>query len=96
MIRNKEGDYCIRKREGKGLLSGLYEFPWVYEEETPILPITQPVGTVVHVFTHFKLTLRIYEVRDEKRPSAECLFVKPSDFKNYPFSTLMKKVIKKI
>ena len=96
LIRNKEGDYCIRKREGKGLLSGLYEFPWVYEEETPILPITQPVGTVVHVFTHFKLTLRIYEVRDEKRPSAECLFVKPSDFKNYPFSTLMKKVIKKI
>lgn len=96
LVRNKEGAFCIRKRGGKGLLSGLYEFPWVYADEESFYPITTPVAKVVHVFTHFKLTLNIYEISAEKSPIADGIFVIPKDFKNYPFSTLMKKVIQKI
>ena len=96
LIRNKAGAYCIRKRGGKGLLSGLYEFPWVYQDEAPFYPITTPVAKVIHVFTHFKLTLYIYEITADKLPIADGIFVKPKDFGNYPFSTLMKKVIQKI
>jgi A/G-specific adenine glycosylase len=96
LVRNKAGAFCIRKRGGKGLLSGLYEFPWVYADEELFYPITTPVAKVVHVFTHFKLTLNIYEINAEKSPIADGIFVMPKDFKNYPFSTLMKKVIQKI
>lgn len=95
LIRNGAGACCIRKRAGKGLLSGLYEFPWTYTDEAPIFAPESGryVGTVVHTFTHFKLTLQVREIRTESPPDSG-IFVQPAQFKNYPFSTLMKKVIR--
>lgn len=95
LIRNGAGACCIRKRAGKGLLSGLYEFPWTYTDEAPIFAPESGryVGTVVHTFTHFKLTLQVREIRTESPPDGG-IFVQPAQFKNYPFSTLMKKVIR--
>ncbi|MBQ4472365.1 MAG: A/G-specific adenine glycosylase [Alphaproteobacteria bacterium] len=88
--QNDKGEYLIRQRTEKGLLHGLWEFPW---HEGSLLKGKHP--TITHVFTHFKLTLQIVQ----KKPPFDVkngVWVKPKDFAKYPFSTLMKKVIKKI
>lgn len=94
LICNRKGDVLIRKRMEKGLLSGLYEFPWRDEGNCPELNNAVDTGReVIHVFTHFKLTLRIYRVQREQ-PFADGFFTTFSDLGSYPFSTLMKKVLK--
>ncbi len=98
LIRNQRGAYFIRIRPGKGLLSGLYEFPWIYDEESPLYPVKPDASAeqISHVFTHFNLTLRFQYVEAEEAPFPDGIFVLPSDFKQYPFSTLMRKVIKRL
>jgi len=88
--KNTKGEYLIRQRTEKGLLHGLWEFPW---HEAPLLKTKHQ--TITHVFTHFKLTLQIVQ---EKPPFniPNGVWIKPKDFEKYPFSTLMKKVIKKL
>ncbi len=96
LIQNTAGAYYIRKRPGKGLLSGLYEFPWDYTDTPPFDADWQTVpGTVTHVFTHFKLTLTVKSIVTDDVPMTDGDFVVPVDFKEYAFSTLMKKVIQK-
>ena len=95
LIENDKGEYLIRKRTEKGLLSGLYEFPWIDNGEL-YKDSEDSHQQVVHVFTHFKLTLQIYKKKSNKPLLADSFFVSKEEFKNYPFSTLMKKVIKKI
>ena len=87
--QNKRGEYLIRERSERGLLHGLWEFPW---REAPLL--REKHTTITHVFTHFKLTLQIVH---EKPPFdvSDGAWIKPEHFAQYPFSTLMKKVIKK-
>lgn len=93
LIQNKQGKYLIQKRSEKGLLAGLWEFPW--EEIEKLSPEKYP--HVVHVFTHFKLTLELIRSPMEKAPiSSNGIWVFQKDFDKYPFSTLMKKVIRKL
>ena len=92
LIQNGAGEYLIRKRTGKGLLSGLWEFPW---EEVDNLS-TQRLPHVVHVFTHFKLTLELVQAPKKALDFPDGIWVHPYNFKNYPFPTLMQKVIKKL
>lgn len=89
LIRNSAGQLFIRKREEKGLLSGLYEFPW---SETPLYTEAENTGkSISHVFTHFKLVLQICTLQVEK-PSTDGIFIRSEDFSRYPVSTLMRKV----
>ncbi len=97
LIQNKAGAYFIRKREEKGLLSGLYEFPWQLDDEPAAVDVSPTAEKpLVHVFTHFKLTLKICRLQMEQPPFAGGLFVAPEEFKNYPFSTLMAKAIRRL
>ena len=96
LIKNKKGEYCIRKRLEKGLLSGLYEFPWQYENKSPLYPLSTPVFQITHTFTHFKLTLRVYQISENTSPISDGIFVLPVHFRDFPFSTLMRKVIQKL
>ncbi len=90
LYQNAKGEYLIRQRTEKGLLHGLWEFPW---HEDSLLPGKHP--TITHVFTHFKLTLQvIYEKPSFHVPNA--VWIKQANFGQYPFSTLMNKVIRKI
>ena len=92
LIYNSKGEIFIRKRTEKGLLSGLYEFPWSDNGQIFASLNPQDSGkTVTHVFTHFKLLLRIYILTAET-PPLDGQFVRPQDLENYPISTLMKKV----
>ena len=96
-IENKSGKVLIRKRSEKGLLSGLTELPWNTDESLPF-PLDWEITkkTVRHVFTHFELTLTIVKAKLDSLPAgSDGFFVAPKDFKNYPFSTLMQKVIRK-
>lgn len=89
IISNPQKQIYIRKRTEKGLLSGLWEFPWT--EDTEPQPEACDTGyTVTHVFTHIKLRLKIYTL--EKNFSDDGIYIAPDEIKNYPFSTLMKKV----
>lgn len=88
-----EGRIFIRKRTEKGLLSGLYEFPWTDDETTAPFSQTEDTGLKIsHIFTHFKLNLKIFTAQNALPPQNDGLFVRPQDLADYPFSTLMKKV----
>lgn len=89
LIYNKKGEVLIRKRIEKGLLSGLYEFPW---GDMNFNSATDSGKNISHIFTHIKLTLRIFVVYSDTSPIDDGIFVNPKEFKNYAFSTLMKKV----
>ena len=97
LIQNEKNEFYIQKRTEKGLLHGLYEFPWTREE----IPMFQAdwiaqKGQVTHVFTHFNLRLKPLYLKADKIPLKTGFFVPKKDFDKYPFSTLMKKVIKLI
>ncbi len=95
MIQNDANQYYIQKRAGKGLLSGLYEFPWHYDNETKFAGKWQETDkTITHIFTHFHLTLRIVKGHSNTLLNSTGAFVHADELKNYPFPTLMKKVIK--
>lgn len=93
LITNQSGNILIRKRNEKGLLSGLYEFPWSDEKE--LFETAEDTGLEVsHVFTHFKLVLKIHTIQTELS-SFGGQFIPQSKLSDYPVSTLMKKVYKK-
>ena len=90
IITNSKGEFFIRRRTEKGLLSGLYEFPW---SEDKLFTGAKDSGlTVSHVFTHFKLTLHICFLKMQKTPTPDGCFIRPEKLGDYPVSTLMKKV----
>ena len=97
-IENDKGEVLLRKRKGKGLLSGLTEFPWNEDETFPFEADWEKGGVVSHTFTHFHLDLTLYKTRlaaeKELPENVGGFFTRTEDFNNYPFSTLMKKVIK--
>ena len=91
IIQNSHHQVFIRKRTQKGLLSGLYEFPWSEEKLFSELPQQDTQKEITHVFTHFKLVLHIYKIQTEQM-SEPGQWVERENLSNYPFSTLMKKV----
>ena len=95
LIFNSKGEILIRKRTEKGLLSGLYEFPWT-DGSIIFNNAEKTQNEVTHVFTHFKLTLQVYILHTETILINDGFFVSPETLESYPFSTLMKKVIKYI
>ena len=64
VIYNQKKEVFVRKRVEKGLLSGLYEFPWC--EGSGLFVNAQNSGlSVHHVFTHIDMTLQIYLVQSD-------------------------------
>lgn len=57
-----DGRVALRKREKKGLLAGLWEFPNTLEEEAPPLPLPELefAGTARHIFTHMEWHMTAY------------------------------------
>ena len=89
----------VRRRPQTGLLAQLWEVPHKGWEERP-LPLELTVGTesangqIIHVFTHFKLTLDVKTIQLSEKPNAEHGEWVPIDkLSTKPFPTLMKKVL---
>lgn len=91
VIVNARGDVFLRRQTEKGLLSGLYEFPW--REAYDVAGAEDTKKTVTHIFTHIRLTLNVYVCHAEVAPTVG-EFVSLTHFDRYPLSTLMKKVLK--
>lgn len=90
IITNRKGEVFIRHRTEKGLLSGLWEFPWTTDE--PLLPKATGTGkNVTHIFTHIHLSLEIFRLCTDTAPQ-DGIFVSPGRLADYPLSTLMKKI----
>lgn len=81
-----KGALCIRKRE-TGILKGLYELPW--DEVSEDIFKKQKGDSIKHTFTHFHLFLKV-RVSEQK----EGILIPLSELSRYPFSNLMKKVLK--
>ncbi len=91
---------AIRKRPEKGLLAGMYEFPWVrgFQTEETVLEIVKEMGYAPiyikelaaskHIFTHKEWHMKGYAIRvDElmQKPETELLFAEGEETeKRYP------------
>jgi A/G-specific adenine glycosylase len=77
LVRDADGRVLFTQRTEEGLLSGLWELPTIpvarkptrrdalkaLREQTGITATrAKPLGTVTHVFSHFKLLLHVYAV----------------------------------
>ena len=96
--------FLITKREENALLGGLWEFPGgeIASSETPVgalrrqikekwdidINIKKKVGNVKHAYSHFKITLTLYQCQSQgsvKSNNKEYRWITPAEIKNYPF-----------
>jgi A/G-specific adenine glycosylase len=96
-VYHTEDSILIQKNPNTGLLSNLWGVPTSEWVETLHLP-PKSNNSVTHVFTHFTLHLTLQRISIQSLkdfPLEENqIFVKKSEIQNYPFSTLMKKVLR--
>ena len=99
ILQNGRDEFFIRKRTGKGLLTGLWELPWTEDATFPFESSWEKFpGSVHHVFTHVDLTLEFYRSSGPFPEDflATGLFIPREKLPEYAFSTLMKKVLKNV
>lgn len=104
-LEDAAGRVLLRKRPPKGLLAGLYEFPstpwrekpWGEAEAFAHAPADGQRwdivgGEVVHVFTHFRLVLRVARRRLAPTTRPTGVWAAPDAFGDYALPSVMKKV----
>ena len=90
LIHNNQNEILIRQRTEKGLLSGLYEFPW---SEEKLFAEAEDTGLEVsHVFTHIKLTLRIC-LRQDNDVFDNGRFVPTAELSAYPYEESLSEIL---
>lgn len=112
LVMREDGAVLLRQRPEAGLLGGMLEVPstpWtdqrpVKREALRAAPVTTswwPVtGTVVHIFTHFRLEMTVYRalVPDDASftlwaEQERCRWVKRRDLHGQALPSVMKKII---
>ncbi len=100
------GRLLLRRRAEKGLLGGMMEVPstpwweetWQEDEilrHAPLDTEWRPLpGTVVHVFTHFRLELTVQLGTGGRAPGNDEIWQAPEDLGQLALPTVMKKVLK--
>lgn len=104
-LTRPDGAVMVRRRPENGLLGGMMEFPstpWAaaapdapdIAEHAPMDADWRAVaGEVVHVFTHFRLVLRVVRARAPGRARGDnAMWCAPADFSRLALPTVMKKV----
>lgn len=107
----KDGEkLAIRKRSGKGLLAGLYEFPneegrltqkevTAYSKEIGLMPVrVKKLESAKHIFSHVEWHMTGYEVivdELEKTNKKEFLFIHPEEIgQRYPLPSAFETYIR--
>ncbi len=114
VILNSDGKILIDRRPSDGLLGGLWEFPGgkiepgetpeacilreVQEEIGITVKLTEPLMTLKHAYTHFRVTLQVYlcqYLAGEPQAIAceEVRWVTLDDIDQYPFPKANTKII---
>jgi A/G-specific adenine glycosylase len=103
-LQRPDGAVMLRRRPEKGLLGGMIELPstpwreaeWSDVEALDYAPAKTPwtilPGNVEHGFTHFRLELTLMAATTSE--VLDGIWAKPTEFKDYAFSTLTKKLTK--
>lgn len=106
-IQDQKGRILFRKRPEKGLLAGTLELPgtpWL-ENSVSITEARKHIlfegmfkekGSVRHVFSHFTLQIKLYNMQEKVDLSLQNqdeLWYDFKDLNRYPFSSLMKKLV---
>ena len=101
-LTRKDGAVLLRRRPERGLLGGMMEFPgtpWSDEMEnlTAYMPANckwrELPGTVRHVFTHFKLELKVYAGVCTSSSSVNGIWLQQEMFPDFALPTVMQKVV---
>lgn len=107
----KDGEnVAIHKRDGKGLLAGLYELPNVeghftqeealeYSKQIGLAPIhIEPLGKAKHIFSHVEWQMLGYSIRVdelEKSCTEDMLFIHPEEVQDkFPIPAAFEKYVK--
>ena len=112
-ILRKNGRVLIAQRPADKLLGGLWEFPGgkvkpgerlraclrreIREELGIEIKVGEQTMTLKHAFTHFKITLHVFEAtlrRRRPRPieAAACKWVRPGQLSEYPMGKLDRRI----
>lgn len=107
-LEREDGAVFLRRREEKGLLGGMMEFPSTeWREETPAMDEAPPGrprgfpdagawraldGIVRHTFTHFHLELTVLTAKCDTRHAPEGIWLPPDRFGEAALPSVMKKV----
>ncbi len=102
-LKNTKGEILMHRRPDEGLLGGMMMFPsigWDEKNDTRLPCLladnwTELDGIVVHVFTHFRLTLKVKRQLAPKgwRKPAAYEWVRPRDFSARALPSVMRKVV---
>ncbi|BDA83114.1 A/G-specific adenine glycosylase [Aureimonas sp. SA4125] len=102
-VRPSDGAIFLRRRTETGMLGGMDEPPttgWGVGQDgatgadaAPFAAAWAKTGSVVHVFTHFTLTLDVWRAEIASASGAAGRFVTPAELPAAALPTLMKKAI---
>ncbi|MED5324436.1 MAG: NUDIX domain-containing protein, partial [Pseudomonadota bacterium] len=103
-LENKKGEVLMYRRPEKGLLGGMMMLPsagWDADNDSalthalPDIETQNLPGAVVHVFTHFRLTLKVERLTAPPRfkPPAAHIWVHPKNFPDTALPSVMRKVV---
>ena len=105
-LADGEGRFLFVQRPPDGLLGGLWELPncetGKRKAASAVLPLVRArtgltpssvryAGTVMHVFSHFKLQFHVYDVRADGNPENGCVFALPESL---PLATATRKALR--
>jgi A/G-specific adenine glycosylase len=111
-VIRRRGKLLVCRRHEEGLLGGLWEFPGgrregrepleavllraVLEQTGLAVEVVAGRGRVAHAYSHFKLTLHVYECavvrgRTKARTHAELRWVSPDELDALPLSTAQRR-----
>lgn len=106
-LENPAGEVLLRQRPASGLLGGMTELPstpwregdWPapteIESAQPLSVSWLPVeGEAQHVFTHFRLSMRVYRARCRAGANVDGFWVAPEAFAGHALPTVIKKAVK--
>lgn len=110
LIEDDQGNFLIEKREDKGLLAGLWQFPMIQQKKINQAQIVTDIkekfdvsvtlqekqGTLKHTFTHLIWNLKIYKAScvSKDLTNEQHRFVDPSYLKNYTFPVSHQNIMK--
>ena len=114
VIRRKDGKILIAQRPADHMLGGLWEFPGgklesgetleealrreIEEETSLIIEVGNPLCSVKHAYSHFRITLHAFECRPVRgraraHEHAALRWVRPSELGAFPFPTADRKIL---